>query len=422
MEVQAIDQHAISITELARRVKGVIDGAAALQDVWVKGEISNFKHATSGHMYFTLKDDGSRVRCVMFRRRSHTVAFRPEDGQTVLVRGSVSVYETAGDVQLYVDEMHPAGQGALFLALQQLKERLEKEGLFTQRRPLPFLPRTVGLITSPTGAAVRDMISVIRRRNPKVNILLIPAVVQGEAAVPSLCAALDAARQQSDIDVLIIGRGGGSLEELWAFNEEALARALYACPIPTISAVGHETDFTIADWVADHRAATPSAAAETAVPELRALESALGELQQRAASALTRQARAMRQRLTLLASSAALTRPDHRIRAARQHLDEQAYKAELAVSGRVEKGRRRLEVVVGKLESLSPLATLARGYAICSRAGTGEVVHTAAAVAPGERLDVRVAQGVIPCKVVKAVSRSKSLPQEEAWQSTLPIE
>lgn len=391
----------LSVSEVTQRVKAAIESAPGLQNIWMKGEISNFRQPSSGHMYFTLKDEYSRMRAVMFRSRAQSLPFRLEDGLTVLVRGSVGLYEAAGEYQFYVEEVVPAGQGALYLAFEQLKARLAQEGLFAQKRPLPFFPKTVGLITSPTGAAVRDMISVIRRRNPTVNILLIPAVVQGEEAAPSLCQAIALAQQCPQIDVLIIGRGGGSLEELWAFNEESVARAIFRSRIPTISAVGHETDFTIADFVADYRAPTPSAAAEVAVPELRALKSTLADLRQRAAVALRKRAQHYRERLRLLERSAVLTRPERTLREYRQRVDELLQRAEESTRTRLERLRHRLNMAVAKLDSLSPLATLSRGYAICLRQRTGEIVRDADEVADGERLLVKVARGEIPCRVAR---------------------
>ena len=390
---------ALTVSEVTKRVKSLLEGDPSLQNIWVKGEISNFRRPSSGHLYFTLKDDRSRLRAVMFRSRNQNVKFQVEDGLTVLVRGSISIYEAAGDYQFYVEEMLPAGQGALFLAFEQLKAKLEAEGLFAQKRPLPFFPRRVCLITSPTGAAVRDMISVMRRRNPTVDILLIPAVVQGETAPPSICQAFALAQKIPGIDLIIFGRGGGSLEELWAFNEESVARAVFASRIPTISAVGHETDFTIADFVADYRAPTPSAAAEVAVPELRVLRATVEDLKQRGIASLANRVQIYRDRLRLLASGPALTQPDRLIRNRRQLVDDLFTRMQNIITGTVEKSESRLKLAVAKLDSLSPLATLGRGYAICTRQSTGEVIRDAAAVRQGERLTVQVAKGEIPVRV-----------------------
>lgn len=405
LEPLLAESSVISVSDVIRRIKTMLDHSPELNDVWVKGEISNLRCPASGHRYFTLKDETARMRCVLFRGKGQRLQFDLADGLTVIVRGAVSMYEAAGDIQFYVEEMLPAGQGALHLAFEQLKERLQKEGLFDQKRPLPFFPRRVGVITSRTGAAVQDMLSVLRRRNPTVHVLLIPAMVQGEAAPASICRAFELASQQEDLDVILFGRGGGSLEELWAFNDEQVARAIYQSPVPTISAVGHETDFTIADFVADCRAPTPSVAAELAVPEWRMLKETVDDLRHRNREALMRRIDHLRQRLKLLTESAALTQPDYRIKQAYQRVDDLIEQAEHRITVLIEERRNRLGIAVGKLESLSPLATLSRGYAICSREDTGEVVRDASSVAPGDRLRVRVAKGEIFCHVVRERGR-----------------
>lgn len=418
---QADTLDVLSVSDITQHVKRTLDNEAAIQNVWVQGEVSNFSQPSSGHMYFTLKDDRSSLRVVMFRSRARHVHFGMEDGLTVLIRGSVSVYEAAGSYQLYAEEMQPAGQGALHLAFEQLKKKLDEEGLFAQKRSIPYFPRHIGIITSPTGAAVRDMISVIRRRNKAVNILLIPAVVQGEHAVPSLCQAIETAQQVPYLDVLIIGRGGGSLEELWAFNEEEVARALYRSRIPTISAVGHETDFTIADFVADRRAPTPSVAAELAVPEIHLLQSALRDLEHRAAGTMRQRIHIQRDRLRLLQESAVLTKPERFTREARQRLDELTVGLERAIQSRVEQHKQKLQLTVAQLDSLSPLATLSRGYAICTRATTNDIVRDAHDVQHGEALHVQVANGTIPCRVVKN-KETKAKQEHNTEQKLLPID
>lgn len=390
----------LSVSEVTRLIKALIEGAPLLNDLVVKGEISNFKHHSSGHMYFTLKDNRSRLRCVMFRSRSSQVRFQLKDGMTVIARGAAGVYETAGEYQLYVQEIYPVGQGALFLAFEQLKERLAAEGLFSEerKRPLPFLPRTVGVVTSPTGAAVRDIISVLQRRNPAVNILLAPCLVQGEAAPASVAMAIDLMNSVAVADVLIVGRGGGSLEELWAFNDELVARAIAASKIPIVSAVGHETDFTIADFVADRRAPTPSAAAELVVPEWTALIRQIEDAKLRMMGAMRRLTLSWRDRLRLLAAGPALTRPIDRVNQRRQELDELARTLEVGMEQKVAEERAQLRALGGKLDSLSPLATLGRGYAICQLAGTGDVVKSVSQVAPGSGLMIRVTDGSFRCR------------------------
>lgn len=387
-----------------------------LRAVFIKGEISNFNHHSSGHMYFTLKDEKSRLKCVMFRGKNASLRFRPENGMKVVAGGSVGVYEVAGEYQLYVDELHPAGQGALHLAFEQLKEKLEQEGLFAaeRKRPIPPLPQTVGVVTSPTGAAIRDIVSVIKRRYPNVNILLAPAIVQGDAGPASVISAIQRMNERDDVDVLIVGRGGGSLEELWTFNDEGVARAIAASRIPVISAVGHETDVTIADFVADRRAPTPSAAAEIAVPEKAALKRQIESDFERLRYGLTKTLRSMRERLRYLEERPALSRPMDRIDQKRQHIDELTHRASMAFKHAGELRRQRLEAIVGKLDGLSPLGTLARGYAICRIERTGEVVSDASQVRSGERLLVRVRHGEITCR---ALGESDTLDQVE-----LPID
>ncbi|MDP4156019.1 MAG: exodeoxyribonuclease VII large subunit [Bacillota bacterium] len=282
----------LSVYALTKYIKRKFDYDPHLQDIYVKGEISNFKRHSSGHMYFTIKDEKARILAVMFSSFSRTLKFIPENGMKIIVRGEISVYEPSGQYQIYVKEMRPEGIGELFLAYEQLKQRLEAEGLFAieKKKPIPLFPKTVGVITSPTGAAIRDILTTIKRRFPIANILVFPALVQGENAAPSIAKAIEKANQLSEIDVLIVGRGGGSIEELWAFNEELVARAIFTSTIPIISAVGHETDFTIADFVADLRAPTPTGAAELAVPHI-------DELLERVLQRQTRLVRAVKERL-----------------------------------------------------------------------------------------------------------------------------
>lgn len=405
-----------TVSELTRLVKEALDRDPQFRGLYVKGEISNFKHHTSGHMYFTLKDEKSRLKCVMFRGRNAALRFRPEDGLTVIAGGMLSVYEAAGEYQLYVDELYPAGQGALYLAFEQLKTKLQAEGLFdpARKRPLPKLPRTVGVVTSPTGAAIRDILSVLRRRFPNINIVLAPAIVQGEAGPASVVRAIQLLNRRDDVDVLIVGRGGGSLEELWTFNDEGVARAIAASRIPVISAVGHETDVTIADFVADQRAPTPSAAAEIAVAERATLEREIDSSLDRMIHAMRKQLRQLREGLGYLTKSAALTRPKDRLNQWRQQLDELLYRAETSFRRTVQEKRGRLEALVGKLDGLSPLGTLARGYAICRIASTGRVVTRAADVRPGERLKVRVREGELVCQALEA--------PDDIMQPSLPME
>lgn len=289
-----LEQRYLTVYALTKYIKRKFDADPHLQDLYVKGEISNFKKHSSGHMYFTLKDEKARILAVMFSSYSRTMKFVPENGMKIIIRGEISVYEPSGQYQIYVKEMRPDGVGELFLAYEQLKQKLELEGLFAleRKKPIPLFPKTVGVITSPTGAAIRDIITTIKRRFPIASILVFPALVQGENAAPSIVKAIEKANKMKEIDVLILGRGGGSIEELWAFNEEAVARAIFSSPLPIISAVGHETDFTIADFVADLRAPTPTGAAELAVPHLE-------ELLERVLQRQTRLLRVMKDRLRI---------------------------------------------------------------------------------------------------------------------------
>ena len=272
-----------SVREITRRIKDLFEENNDLQDVWIRGELSNFTHHSSGHMYFTLKDENSRMRAVMFAGNNRFLRFIPKNGARVIIRGSITIYERDGQYQLYAREMQPDGIGSLYLAYEQLKEKLANEGLFDPRnkKEIPLYPQTIGVITSPTGAAIRDIITTIRRRYPLGRILLLPVLVQGEQAAASISWAIAEMNRRMEADVLIIGRGGGSIEELWAFNEEIVARSIFHSQIPVISAVGHETDFTISDFVADIRAATPTAAAELAVPHMQELRENIRRLEGR---------------------------------------------------------------------------------------------------------------------------------------------
>jgi exodeoxyribonuclease VII large subunit len=304
----------LSVLALTKYIKRKFDADPHLQDVHVRGEISNFKQHSSGHMYFTLKDEKARILAVMFSTQSRNMKFLPENGMKVVVKGDISVYEPSGQYQIYIKEMRPDGIGELFLAYEQLRKRLEAEGLFSieQKKAIPNYPKTVGVITSPTGAAIRDIIITIKRRYPIANILVLPALVQGENAAASITRAIEKANKMDEIDVLIVGRGGGSIEELWAFNEEIVARAINKSAIPIISAVGHETDFTIADFVADMRAPTPTAAAELAVPHIDELMERLLQRKTRMLQSMNGRYRYEKQRLDRAQKSYAFRYP-HRL-------------------------------------------------------------------------------------------------------------
>lgn len=388
----------ITVSELTKRISSAL-ADPVFQNLAVEGEISNFVHHTSGHMYFSLKDAHSRIKAIMFRSRNRLLAFVPKNGDTVIAFGSLGVYEPNGEYQLYVEMLFAQGVGDLHLAFEQLKAKLEQEGLFdsARKKPLPALPRKIGVITSPTGAALRDIIRVLTRRYPGVQVLVFPALVQGEGAPESLIKALQLA-QTSDCDVLIMGRGGGSFEELNAFNDEQLARAIARSNIPVVSAVGHETDFTIADFVADLRAPTPSAAAELVVPLQEELQRAVAALERRLAGALERKISAERRFLRQLTSSAALQRPDYRVNQLRQRLDDLLTGLTLHSTHKLALHRSRLGSAAARLETLSPLNTLGRGYAICSDE-QGRVLRSADQVDPGDTVNVTLYRGRLLCRV-----------------------
>lgn len=388
----------ITVSELTKRISSAL-ADPVFQNLAVEGEISNFVHHTSGHMYFSLKDAHSRIKAVMFRSRNRLLAFVPKNGDTVIAFGSLGVYEPNGEYQLYVEMLFAQGVGDLHLAFEQLKAKLEQEGLFdsARKKPLPALPRKIGVITSPTGAALRDIIRVLTRRYPGVQVLVFPALVQGEGAPESLIKALQLA-QTSDCDVLIMGRGGGSFEELNAFNDEQLARAIARSNIPVVSAVGHETDFTIADFVADLRAPTPSAAAELVVPLQEELQRAVAALERRLAGALERKISAERRFLRQLTSIAALQRPDYRVNQLRQRLDDLLTGLTLHSTHKLALHRSRLGSAAARLETLSPLNTLGRGYAICSDE-QGRVLRSADQVDPGDTVNVTLYRGRLLCRV-----------------------
>jgi exodeoxyribonuclease VII large subunit len=369
-----------------------------LHDVTVRGEISNFTRHSSGHLYFSLKDQDSTISCVCFRGSAGKIRFQPGDGMRVIADGGVSLYEKQGRYQLMVQDLRPDGVGALAEALEKLKAKLEAEGLFApeRKRPLPRFPVGIGLITSPTGAAIRDLISVISRRYPLARIAVIPTVVQGEAGAASICAAIRYANTLPSLDVLIVGRGGGSLEDLWCFNEETVARAVFASRLPVISAVGHETDFSVCDFVADVRAATPSAAAELVCPDVAELQRHLEAVGRHLQAGIHGHLARGRSRYQALATHPLLQRPTGYIEARAQRVDEAASDLAEAVNRLLTGGRRRLEKASVGLSALSPLSVLGRGYAIVRREDDRRVVRSTDDAAPQTELTITVADGDFP--------------------------
>ena len=383
----------LSVGQLNEYIKMLMDGNHLLSDVLIRGEISNFtNHYKTGHFYFSLKDENALIRAVMFRTYAGHVRFVPENGMKVIVHGRVSVFPRDGQYQIYVDEMLPDGVGALYLAFEQLRKRLESEGLFdpARKRRLPPYPERIGIVTSPTGAAVRDMIQILGRRFPAARVILYPALVQGSGAPESLIKGLSCFAEQIPVDLIIIGRGGGSTEDLWAFNDEALARAVAASPVPVISAVGHETDYTICDFAADLRAPTPSAAAELAVPDAAELKGLLQGSEEQCTLRMTALLERLSARLALSAGADVLRSP-------RRYLDERAMAVAFlekrmihAAEGRAEQARAALCAAAAQLDAMNPLRVLSRGYTAVFD-GEGQPVTRAACLEKGQAISIRFA-------------------------------
>jgi exodeoxyribonuclease VII large subunit len=390
-----------SVSRLNREVRSLLE--SGLGALWVEGEISNLARPASGHWYFTLKDRDAQVRCAMFRQRNALSRFTPKEGQLVVAFARVSLYEPRGDYQLLVELMEDAGLGALQRAFDELKARLAAVGLFApeRKRALPAAPRRIGVITSPTGAAIRDIVQVLRRRCPSVHILIYPSPVQGAAAAAALIAALELAGARLEVDVLILARGGGSLEDLWAFNDERLARAILASPIPVVTGVGHEIDFTIADFVADLRAPTPSAAAQLVAPDAAVWRQRLAQLLARFAAAARRALKSEQSGLDGLIRRLHQAHPGARLLTHSQRLDELEARLRLALRARLAAAAARLEGAARALQAVSPLATLDRGFAVVTRVRDGALVTDAAQLAVGESFDARLARGSVRAAVLE---------------------
>ncbi len=440
------EREVFSVSRLNRTARALLE--QGLPRVWIEGELSNISRPSSGHLYFTLKDSQAQVRGAMFRSRNQLLRFRPEEGMQVLVRAKVSLYEARGDYQLIAESMQEAGDGVLQRAFDALKAKLEAEGLFDPagKKALPTLPGRIGVITSPTGAAIRDVLSVLRRRFPAIPVLVYPVPVQGKDAGREIAAMLHTASRRNECDVLILTRGGGSLEDLWAFNEEVVARAIHACSLPVVSAVGHEVDFTIADFVADQRAPTPSAAAELVSPDQQEWLQQVTSREARITRRMQQHLLDTRQRMGWLEQRLTLRHPGQYLRQQAQRLDDLEGRSRLAIRSyfnnlraslqaalaalqqqtpahrinRVElqrraieqrmqaamhtllqTGQRRLAVACRSLDTTSPLATLQRGYAIVSRPGQREILRKAVDLRPGEQVETRLAEGSLLCTVDK---------------------
>ncbi len=431
-----------SVYDITSEIKRSLD---KLGIVWIQGEISNFKRHSSGHLYFSLKDERAQVKAAFFRNNNMYLKFRPEDGMEVLARGRLSVYEPRGDYQIIVEYMEPVGLGSLQLAFDQLKEKLRKEGLFddAHKVSLPLLPQKVGIVTSPTGAAIRDILRILKRRNASLDVLLYPVKVQGAGAAEEIAAGIRYLNSRNDIDVIIVGRGGGSIEDLWAFNEEIVAQAIFRSELPLISAVGHEVDFTIADFVADLRAPTPSAAAEMVSGAREDLRVSVSSLRGRLCQAIRRGIERRRLDLERLAHNRAFTVAPNKIRDLQQRFDEGTLRMAQAmhrftlairhrermlsmrlstldlrrfihhredilarnhqqliseIKARLHRERARFEIAIGKMDALSPLAILQRGFALC-RDARGTIIKSASVVSPGDKVRVTLASGELNCQV-----------------------
>ncbi|MDC3414435.1 exodeoxyribonuclease VII large subunit [Aquibacillus sp. 3ASR75-11] len=435
----------LTVSALTRYIKRKLEMDKHLKEIWLKAEISNFNHHSRGHMYFTLKDDRSRIQAVMFSGNNRTIKFKPENGMNVLVKGEVSIYEPQGQYQLYVQTMEPDGIGALYLAFEQLKEKLHREGLFDplQKKAIPSYPSHIGVVTSPTGAAIQDILTTIKRRYPLVKVSIFPVLVQGEKAASSVVAAIEKANQLNLFDVLIVGRGGGSIEELWCFNEEAVARAIAKSKIPIISAVGHETDYTISDFVADVRAATPTGAAELAVPSQTELINRVNTLTRSLHMVVKGTVLEQTRRLSQVNKSYAFRYPEQLLRQKEQDLDKSVEKLGRIMTyflNQKKEGLRQIRIrfgqqhpqrqidqakqhlqllyqrndramrkewidkqtsfnqVLDKLTLLNPLETMKRGYAIATEKN-GQIIKSTKQTQPGDLIMVRLQDGTLDCQV-----------------------
>lgn len=385
--------NAVTVTQLNKYLKDKFDEDENLGAILVKGEISNFKNHYTGHLYFTLKDENSLIKCIMFKSYAERLAFKPKDGMKVMVFGAVSVFERDGVYQIYVKSMMEDGMGDLHEQFEQLKAKLEKEGLFDEshKKPIPLYPKVVGVLTSQTGAVIRDIINVSTRRNPNVYIRLLPVPVQGPGAAEQIAEKIKIMNEKKLADVLIIGRGGGSLEDLWPFNEEIVARAIYESELPVISAVGHETDFTIADFVADLRAPTPSAAAELAVPDVYELKQKINNYQNRCRMSLKKQVELMKLRYEKCMKSRVFTDPMRRIRDMDVTLDSYVQRLEMKIRAIQKDSQTSYVELVTKLDTLSPLKTLTRGYSLTEK--DGKIIKSVTELKDDDEVKLRFVDG-----------------------------
>lgn len=388
-----------TVTQINNYIKAVLDKVPVLQNIWIKGEISNFKLHSLGHIYLTLKDNGAVLKAVMFRNAASTLKFKPADGTKVLARGRISVYEAGGQYQMYIEEMEAEGTGDLYAKFEELKRKLAEEGLFDENRkkPIPKFPETIGIVTSPTGAAIRDMINVLSRRCPMVKVIIYPCLVQGENAAQSIVSGIEYFNTKKKVDVIIAGRGGGSIEDLWAFNEEITARAIFASEIPIISAVGHEVDFTISDFVADLRAPTPSAAAELAVPDVLELKRSIDSSKIRMSSLLKGKLDGNIRHLSLISERSGITQFEKMIGDKVQTVDLLSERLTMSYKNKTEILEKQFSAMCGKLSALSPLAVFERGY--CSASKDGKTINSINDLSNGDIIKLRLTDGEADCTV-----------------------
>ena len=397
---EEINENFFTVSEISRGIRTSLEHK--FSNIGVLGEISNVRKPSSGHIYLTLKDKNSQLQAVVFRNSASRIKFELKDGMEVISFGSITVYEPRGQYQLIINKIEPKGIGALQLAFQQLKEKLEKEGLFdsAHKKPLPFIPQKIGIVTSPTGAAIKDILNIIDRRLANVEILIYPVKVQGEGAAQEIAEAITGLNSDSDIDVIIAGRGGGSMEDLWAFNEEVVARSIYSSRIPIISAVGHEIDITIADLVADKRALTPSEAGELVVPRKDLLIEKIEKVKARLLQSLTGKLRLSKEKLVRIANSYAMKKPFDRLNRWQQRLDELAQRLNLNITHALNTEREKLSGIAGKLESLSPLKVLKRGYAITTRLENSKPLRNIIDLSKGDKIKTNLSKGSIISEIL----------------------
>ena len=403
-----MNRSVFTVSEITKYIKQVLVRDQILRNVCVQGEISNFSQATSGHCYFTIKDKTSKLRCVMFREKRRLLRFTPKDGMKVIAKGSINVYERDGQYQFYVQELQPDGLGSLYLTYLQLKERLEKEGLFDKKikKSIPDFPSCIGVVTSPKGAAIKDIISVIKRRYPAVNIIISPTSVQGEKAPKEIVAALKRLFTLDCIDVIIVSRGGGSIEELWAFNDEEVARCIYESKIPVISAVGHERDFTIADFVADMRAPTPSAAGEIVVPDVKELKKRIHSLKNHLTNNINYLFFNKKTRLNTLYNSTVFQKPEEILYSYKLRLDFLTKGILNNTNNAFNNKQKEFRLLSNKLEVLNPLKILSRGYSIALK--NNEILKTADQVELDDDIEVKLLEGSLKCRVTEKRKEGRS--------------